>query len=126
MVKNITTLQAAYDDNLGVTGAFNVNILNHVNTLLDANFDLRQWRHIAFFNAELSRIEMHLEAQTEIEVNWQNQSRHFFKGERIHTENSYKYTLENFLQLLTNVGFLPVKHWVDDNQWFAVIYAKAN
>ena len=126
LVKNITTLQAAYDDNLGVTGAFNVNILNHVNTLLDANFDLRQWRHIAFFNAELSRIEMHLEAQTEIEVNWQNQSRHFFKGERIHTENSYKYTLENFLQLLTNVGFLPVKHWVDDNQWFAVIYAKAN
>ncbi|MET3106499.1 dimethylhistidine N-methyltransferase [Oxalobacteraceae bacterium GrIS 2.11] len=125
LVKNPAVLNAAYDDNLGVTSAFNLNALRHVNQVLGSDFDIRQWQHIAFFNTEKSRIEMHLEARMDLDVCWAENRRHFMAGERIHTENSYKYQLPQFLTLLADAGFGKPQYWTDENEWFAIVYAKA-
>lgn len=125
LVKNHAVLQAAYDDALGVTAAFNRNMLLHINTLLGSDFDIAQWQHRALFNAELSRIEMHLDATEDLTVHWPGGERKFAKGEGIHTENSYKYTTESFAQLLKNAGFQSVKPWQDTRQQFCVFWAKA-
>lgn len=124
LVKDAAILNAAYDDNLGVTGAFNLNTLRHVNALLNTDFEVGQWRHVAFFNAAQSRIEMHLEARVDLTVNWTGQHRNFRQGERIHTEHSYKYTLPALLALLEDAGFGKAQTWTDPAQWFAVVYAK--
>ena len=123
LVKPTRILEAAYDDALGVTAAFNKNLLRNVNDLLAADFDERQWRHVAFFNAEKSRIEMHLEAINDLSVAWPGHVRRFAKGERIHTESSYKYTVESMTMLLENAGFKHITYWTDPNQWFAVFWA---
>ena len=123
LVKDTATLEAAYDDALGVTAAFNKNLLLHVNDLLQSDFDVRQWRHVALFNAAQSRIEMHLEARCELHVRWPGHERRFSAGERIHTENSYKYTLEGMRTLLHQAGFSQVEHWTDPKRWFAVFWA---
>ena len=123
LVKDAAVLQAAYDDALGVTAAFNKNLLRHVNDLLAADFEVEQWRHVAFFNAELSRIEMHLEASCNLALSWPGHSRRFLAGERIHTESSYKYTVDSMTQLLKQAGFRQVRHWSDPKDWFAVFWA---
>ena len=122
LVKDSATLQAAYDDALGVTAAFNKNLLRNVNTLLGTDFEVRQWRHVALFNAEASRIEMHLEARQDLTLSWPGGTRRFLAGERIHTESSYKYTLESMTALLRQAGFSTVRHWSDPKQWFAVFW----
>ncbi len=123
LVKDTALLEAAYDDALGVTAAFNKNLLLNVNDLLQADFDVRQWRHVALFNAAQSRIEMHLEASCDLRVRWPGHERRFRAGERIHTENSYKYTLESMTALLRQAGFRHTRHWTDPNHWFAVFWA---
>jgi dimethylhistidine N-methyltransferase len=123
LVKDSATLQAAYDDTLGVTAAFNKNLLHNVNALLGADFDLCRWRHVALFNTVQSRIEMHLEAKYDQTVRWPGQARRFLAGERIHTENSYKYTVESMASLLGQAGFTQVRHWSDPKGWFAVFWA---
>lgn len=125
LVKDTATLEAAYDDALGVTAAFNKNLLRHVNELLAADFDVRQWKHVAVFNAAQSRIEMHLEALSDLTVTWPGHSRQFVAGERIHTESSYKYTVESMTDMLKQAGFSQVRHWTDPQQWFAVFWAAA-
>jgi dimethylhistidine N-methyltransferase len=125
LVKDTAVLQAAYDDAIGVTSAFNLNLLHHLNTLLGANFDARDWRHRSFFNEALSRIEMHLEARREVEVVWPHDRRCFAEGERIHTECSYKYTRESFLRLLAEAGFGEALTWTDERGWFLVCHARA-
>jgi len=125
LIKDKAILDAAYDDALGVTAAFNLNLLRHLNVLLEADFDLRQWRHRGFFNAALGRIEMHLEAKLDLTVSWDGGERHFRKGETIHTENSYKYTREGFSQLLHQAGFGPANIWTDATGWFMVCHARA-
>jgi uncharacterized SAM-dependent methyltransferase len=75
LVKDTARLEAAYDDALGVTGAFNKNLLLNVNDLLGSDFDVRQWRHVALFNAAESRIEMHLEAESDLTVRWPGHAR---------------------------------------------------
>lgn len=125
LVKDKPMLDAAYDDALGVTAAFNLNLLLHLNRLLGADFRLSDWRHLGFFNAEHSRIEMHLEAQHNVTVNWEGGERRFLKGQRIHTESSYKYTLENFTAMLKTAGFSNVKTWSDPRNWFLVCHASA-
>ncbi len=125
LVKDTTVLQAAYDDALGVTAAFNRNMLLHINVLMGSDFNINQWQHRALFNTELSRIEMHLDVTEDLTVHWPGGERKFAKGEGIHTENSYKYTVETFTQLLTNAGFKSVKPWQDANQQFCVFWAKA-
>jgi dimethylhistidine N-methyltransferase len=125
LVKDKRVLDAAYDDALGVTAAFNRNLLNHVNRLLGANFEVRQWRHVAFFDEAAGRIEMHLEARRATTVCWPGSERTFVAGERIHTENSYKWTRAGFATLLGQAGFRDVRCWTDPREWFAVFLAAA-
>lgn len=125
LVKDKAILDAAYDDALGVTASFNLNMLQHLNRVLEADFDVRNWQHHGFFNAELSRIEMHLEARSNITVRWQGGQRRFERGERIHTENSYKYTPEGFVALLEQAGFGEARTWTDPRSWFMLCHAQA-
>lgn len=122
--KDVGVLEAAYDDAAGVTAAFNLNVLAHVNRLIGSDFDLGQWRHRAFFNAAEARIEMHLEAAEPCEVHWPGGSRRFAAGERIHTENSYKYALPTFTDMLARAGFARTQAWTDERGWFAVLHAR--
>ncbi len=123
LVKDAAVLEAAYDDAPGVTAAFNKNVLLNVNAQLGTDFDLRQWRHVALFNVQDSRIEMHLEAVTPTTVRLPGHVRSFAAGERIHTENSYKYTLASMTALLKQAGFSQVQHWTDTQGWFGVFWA---
>lgn len=121
--KSAAVLEPAYDDAAGVTAAFNLNVLAHVNQLIGSDFDLGGWRHVAFYNAEASRIEMHLEALAACTVRWPGGERVFAAGERIHTENSYKYDIEGFAKLLDQAGFSRTVAWTDEQRWFAVVLA---
>ena len=125
LVKPPHLLEAAYDDALGVTAAFNLNLLLHLNRLLGTDFDVRAWRHVARFDLPASRIEMHLEARASLTVRWPGGERRFEAGERIHTENSYKWTAPDFDGLLHDAGFGATRHWTDDRGWFAVFLALA-
>ncbi|KQW87526.1 dimethylhistidine N-methyltransferase [Massilia sp. Root418] len=125
LIKDGAVLDAAYDDAIGVTASFNLNMLRHLNHLIGADFDVTQWQHRAFFNAEESRVEMHLEAREAVTVSWQGYERHFVRGERIHTEDSYKYTRRSFIDLLQEAGFAATRTWTDDAEWFAVLHARA-
>ncbi len=122
--KDIHVLEAAYDDAAGVTAAFNRNVLRHVNRLIGSNFDVERWQHRAFFNRGESRIEMHLEALADFDVHWPGGGRRFDQGERIHTENSYKYPLHVFTDMLERAGFSQAQAWTDDRGWFAVVHAR--
>ena len=124
LVKDAGLLDAAYDDALGVTAAFNLNLLNHLNQMLDADFDVRQWRHVGFFNPALSRVEMHLQARQALDVHWRGGKRSFAEGERIHTESSYKYTRDGFAGLLEQAGFEAKRVWTDPRGWFMVWHAR--
>ncbi|MES2830929.1 MAG: L-histidine N(alpha)-methyltransferase [Pseudomonadota bacterium] len=123
LIKDAGLLDAAYDDALGVTAAFNLNLLRHLNILLDANFDVRDWQHHGFFNSAASRVEMHLEARRALTVSWPGGERVFSSGERIHTESSYKYTQQAFKTLLEQAGFVVRRAWTDPQQWFMVCHA---
>ena len=125
LVKPQPLLQAAYDDAIGVTAAFNRNLLRRLNTLIGSNFDPAQWDHVGLFNAAQSRIEMHLQARHAISVAWPGGQRAFAAGARLHTENSYKYTLAGFGALLQEAGFEQPLHWTDEKGWFAVFWAPA-
>jgi dimethylhistidine N-methyltransferase len=124
LVKPIEVLEPAYDDALGVTAAFNLNLLRHLNHLIASDFNAREWRHVAFFNRTDSRIEMHLEARHALSVSWPGGERRFAAGERLHTENSYKYSVESFAALLRDAGFARSEHWLDARGWFAVFWAQ--
>jgi dimethylhistidine N-methyltransferase len=125
LVKPVDVLVAAYDDALGITAAFNLNLLRHVNRITGSDFDPRGWRHVALFNAGESRIEMHLEARRAQDVHWPGGTRHFEAGERIHTENSYKYSRAAFAALLGRAGFERHECWVASDGAFAVFWAAA-
>ena len=124
LVKPASVLEPAYDDALGVTAAFNRNMLLHINRLLGSDFDVSQWRHRALYNAGEARIEMHLDALQELSVRWPGAQRDFKQGESIHTENSCKYTLAQFEHLLREAGFSRIEQWRDPQDWFAVFLAR--
>ena len=126
LVKDHTILNAAYNDNLGVTAAFNKNILARCNRELDANFNLDAFDHSGFFNADESRIEMHLVASQDQTAQVANKTFTFKKGETIHTESSYKYTLDGFANLAKSAGFTPAQAWTDDKEYFSVHYLSAD
>lgn len=125
LVKDAAPLEAAYDDALGVTAAFNLNVLRHVNRLAGTDFDVRDWRHVAFFDARASAIEMHLQAQRDLVVRWRDGERRFAAGERIGTEHSYKWTVPGFAALLRAAGFAATRRWTDPAGAFAVFLARA-
>ncbi len=116
-------LDTAYDDALGITAAFNRNALRHVNALLGTDFDVKEWLHRGFYNPALGRIEMHLEARHDLSVMLRGHRRHFSQGERIHTENSYKFTPDEFRALLDEAGFGNTRLWQDARGDFSVFYA---
>jgi dimethylhistidine N-methyltransferase len=119
--KSKSVLEPAYDDALGVTAAFNLNVLQRINRELGANFDLKRFAHRAFFNEECSRIEMHLvsrEAQS-VHIEAAGLDIRFAAGESIHTENSHKYDVAAIGRMARESGFAMEKHWTDSKQWFA-------
>lgn len=123
LVKSKSILEPAYDDNIGVTAAFNRNLLLNVNRWLGSDFNPAQWDHVGLYNEKASRIEMHLQAKQALRVAWPGGQRTFTKGQRLHTENSYKYTVDGFANLLKSAGFGQVQHWSDGQEWFGVFYA---
>jgi L-histidine Nalpha-methyltransferase len=128
MVKDTGMLLAAYDDAAGVTARFNMNVLVRINRELDAAFDPQLFRHQARWNEQHSRIEMHLESllAQRVAVRALDLEVRFGLGETIHTENSYKFTDQRVLALLTRAGFKLRQQWSDDNKWFTVYLAAAN
>jgi L-histidine Nalpha-methyltransferase len=96
LLKDPAELEAAYDDALGVTAAFDLNLLLHINRLVGSNFAVRDWRHLSRFNAAQSRVEMHLQARHAVTVQWPGGQRQFAASETIHTENACKWTCPNF------------------------------
>lgn len=124
LLKDWQTLEAAYDDALGVTASFNLNLLRNLNRLIDADFNVHDWHHRGYFNESLGRIEMHLEARHDVNVSWRGGRRRFRCGDRIHTESSYKYTRHDFLQLLERSGFGRIRTWTDERGWFMVCHAR--
>jgi dimethylhistidine N-methyltransferase len=125
MVKDTDLLLAAYDDAAGVTAKFNKNLLVRINRELDGNFNPQLFRHQARWNEEHSRIEMHLESllPQRVAVRALDMEVRFSRGETIHTENSYKFTDQRVLSLLTRAGFRLRKQWSDANRWFTVYLA---
>lgn len=126
MVKDAQMLQAAYNDAAGVTAQFNKNILARVNRELAADFELDEFKHVALWNARKSRIEMHLESRVDQRV-WISDLYREFQfsfGERIHTENSYKFTRTSMARLLRNSGLGLEQVWCDENRWFSVVLAR--
>lgn len=120
LVKDVNILNAAYDDAAGVTAKFNLNLLARINRELGANFDLASFSHEAFYNAERHRIEMHLASKKRQKVRVAGRAIEFRAGETIHTENSYKYTLDSFRALARGSGWNPVAVWTDAGANFSI------
>jgi len=119
--KDANVLHAAYNDSRGVTAAFNLNILARINRELGADFDLRKFSHYAFYNAAAGRIEMHLVSLARQSVRVARHHRfRFERGESIHTENSYKYSVEGFRALAARAGYSGKKVWSDRKGLFAL------
>jgi L-histidine Nalpha-methyltransferase len=124
--KSPKILMPAYDDSQGVTAAFNKNILARINRELDANFDLDTFHHVALWNRRCSRMEMHLESMIaqQVFISMLDMDLTFAEGERIHTENSYKYTVEMIESILRESGFKLEQSWQDRKKWFGVHLAR--
>ena len=126
-VKEITVLEKAYNDKKGITARFNKNILNVVNHLAHTGFRTSDFKHIAFFNRDKNRIEMHLEALKDLAVDFEGYGKKIFfkKGERVHTENSQKFTDADIRQL-GDWASLRVQHVLTDPKgWFSLVYYRA-
>lgn len=123
--KDEALLDAAYNDTDGVTAAFNKNLLVRMNRELGATFDLDLFSHHAFYNATEGRIEMHLKSEGDQQVRIGDASFEFTEGETIHTENSYKYSVDEFSALAASAGFSCETYWSDANDWFTLYYFKA-
>ena len=119
-------LDAAYNDSRGVTAEFNLNLLARINRELKGDFRLENFRHCAFYNEGEGRIEMHLESLIAQQVAIQGRRFDFSAGETIHTENSYKYSVNEFQQLARQAGFEPSRAWTDAQQLFSVHYLNAS
>jgi dimethylhistidine N-methyltransferase len=120
LVKDARTLTAAYNDAAGVTAKFNLNLLARINRELGADFDLASFCHQAFYNRERQRIEMHLASRVRQRVSVCGRTIEFRAGETIHTENSYKYTIESFGALARGAGWTTVAAWTDADGYFSV------
>ena len=119
--KDPAILEAAYNDSLGVTSAFNLNVLARINRELGGTFDLRAFRHRAFYNEEIGRIEIYIESLVDqtVSIKKLDLEVHFSAGELIHTENSYKYDLRDIEQLAAQTGFKLARTWFDSEKRFS-------
>jgi dimethylhistidine N-methyltransferase len=120
LIKPTEILRAAYNDAAGYTAKFNLNLLTRMNRELGANFHLKQFEHHAFYNRERNRIEMHLASLKRQKVKVSGEIIDFRAGETIHTENSYKYSVESFGALARGNGWTPLATWKDADNLFSV------
>jgi dimethylhistidine N-methyltransferase len=120
--KDERILHAAYNDAQGVTAAFNMNLLARMNSELGATFNLNEFCHEAFYNAEIGRIEMHLKSLSDQTVRLGPEVISFDKNETIHTENSYKYRLDEFTELAERAGYKTLKSWCDPDNLFGISF----
>lgn len=120
LIKDPAILNAAYNDARGITARFNSNLLRRINRDLDADFDLATFRHRAYYNSEEKRVEMHLVSLAEQQVRLAGVMLHFGAGESIHTESSYKYSIEGFQRLASDAGFAAERVWTDAQDLFSV------
>jgi dimethylhistidine N-methyltransferase len=118
--KDVRVLQAAYDDAHGVTAAFNLNLLRRINREIGAGFVLASFDHAATYNGHHHRMEMHLVSRVRQDVRVAQHMVSFDAGETIHTENSYKYTLDGFAELAYTAGFQVKRVWTDTHHFFSV------
>jgi dimethylhistidine N-methyltransferase len=125
LVKDPAVLHAAYNDAQGVTAKFNLNLLVRANRELGMSFDVSKFWHSAFYNAPLSRVEMHVVSRERQEVIWGGERFTFDEGETIHTENSYKFTIEGLRALAVRAGFRPGPVWTDARRMFSVHWLHA-
>jgi len=125
LVKDPAVLVAAYDDAQGVTAAFNLNLLTRMNRELEGNFDLAGFQHRAVWNAEESRVEMHLASLSDQKASVAGKTFRFAAGETIHTENSYKFTVEGFAALAGKAGWKLERRWESPAPSFAVVLLRA-
>ena len=124
-IKDASILTAAYDDAAGVTAAFNLNLLERINRELGGTIPLDRFRHVARWNDDRARIEMHLEAQSDVDFTIEGHAFAMAAGDTIHTENSHKYGPRDARILLRSGGWTPIADWTDENEQFAVILAEA-
>lgn len=126
LVKSKSILLPAYDDAMGITSRFNKNLLCRLNRELGGNFDLDSFRHVAIWNGRQSRMEIYLESlRTQLVIlRSLNMRISMAKGERIHTENSYKYTIPTVRAMLNDAGFTLDRTWFDERKWFALHLAR--
>jgi L-histidine N-alpha-methyltransferase len=119
--KERSVLEAAYNDALGVTAAFNLNVLARINRELDGDFDLRAFQHRAFYNEAAGRVEIYIESMREqsVSIGQLEMEVEFGKGEQIHTENSYKYDLSEIGKLAAETGFTRARTWLDSEKRFS-------
>ncbi|MFO7676822.1 MAG: L-histidine N(alpha)-methyltransferase [Thermoplasmatota archaeon] len=123
MVKDKEILEKAYNDTLNITRQFNKNILNVINNLIGTDFDEDNFEHVAFFNKEKSRIEMHLKAVENVKINCPGYSSDIIihKGETIHTENSYKFTNKDIRDFAQTAQVDIQNRYTDENKWFSLV-----
>lgn len=119
--KDVATLEAAYNDAAGVTARFNMNVFARINRELGGDIDLDAFRHAAHYNAEIGSIEMHLESLIEQTITVGGHAFHFAAGETVHTENSFKYSIDEFAQLAAQAGLGLARSWTDADDRFAVL-----
>jgi dimethylhistidine N-methyltransferase len=118
--KDASILVRAYDDGKGVTAAFNLNLLERINRELDGDFDLGRFAHEAVYNARAGRIEIYIVSLADQVAHVRGRAFALAKGERIHTENSHKYTVREFQALARSAGWRPVKVWTDPGNFFSL------
>ncbi len=121
LVKDTSVLEAAYNDAQGVSSAFSLNLLKRINRELEADFQVSQFAHTAFFNEQHARIEIYLESKVDQTVTVAGEEFEFGKGERIHTEFSHKYTIDSFVEIAAQAGFELKDHWTDAKKYFAIL-----
>lgn len=124
--KDSERLNKAYNDTAGITAQFNLNAMSHINALAGTDFDLSLFHHVAFYNEQAGRIEMHLESQIDQLVWLADEHISLAQGERILTEYSYKYTLEGFSELAAQAGLALQHYWTDDENLFSLQYYSAH
>ncbi len=122
LVKDVATLERAYDDAEGVTAEFNLNLMRRIRDELDVDIDLNDFRHVAFFNEARSRVEIYIESLVSQSMQIGEQTFALAAGEMIHTEYSHKYTVERFSELAAESGFERQAVWTDPKHFFAVMF----
>ena len=120
LVKETAVMTAAYDDPRGVTAAFNKNLLERINRELEGDFDLSKFDHLALWNAVDSRIEMHLVSRSAQRARVAGRQFDFAAGESLHTENSYKFTVEDVTGMARRAGWRLVDRWISPPPAFAI------